>query len=337
MIRRTLAQTRELMASVGGLVGYATDDTRLDAVLNYVQETLLAELNHPLWVERVRFCNYSGCIALPLEYENALRFIIQTEATPIASKWYEFMGYGPGRQDGEYGWVGVPIDRGEWPVVRQPDTEDTGGGQYVRVYSLKDERVSGVAPTVTIRGKDGNGRWVRTYVSGEWIDGEQVSLNGHLEANYATTTTKFSWIESVVKPRTNGGAEVFYVDSDSATHFAARYDYKDTVPMYRIYYCPGVVEDTEFMAVHALCRRRYRPAVDDTDLMLVTNQRALRLGLIAARYELSTDASIQAMAPRFWQQAVAALRAEAEAWYGEQIPKFEAAPHSGFGEPNPVW
>lgn len=332
MIRRTIAQARTLLAPFAGQCGMATDDDRVNPLINYVTETLLNEINGPQMIERVRFCNLSSCIVLPLEYEVALRFNVQANSTPIASQWYEFSAYGPGRQDGNYAYAGIPIDRGETPVIRNADTDDTDGGQLLRAYSFGDERVAGVAPYITVLAKDVNGRLLRNNDSGEWEDGIRLNLNGHSATNYTTSAVKISEVLGVIKPRTIYAVELHWEDSAGATHFAARYQYKDTMPMFRRYFCPGVAEDDEYISIHALCRRRFVAAVDDNDFLPVTSLRALRMGIRAAAEELKEGGD----ANRFWSDAVAALRAESEAWYGDQMGRVEYAPETGFGEECPV-
>lgn len=334
----TLGMAKLEFARIAGLAGMNQSDDRLTEYLNYVRQVYWPELNYPPIVERIRFCNYEGCIALPLDYEVALRFTIKESQTPIASKWYEFMPAGPGRQDGTRGWTGVPIDRGESPVIRQPDTSNDDGGQYVRAYALADERVAGVRPSITILGYDTSGRWVRSYDSttATWSDGEALAIDGDT-SGYRESTTKWSRIVSAQKPRTNKGVELFYRTAGyDDLYFAARYHYNDRVPMFRIYFCPGVAEAGQFISVHALCRRRYRPVVDDNDLMYISNSRAIRLGLSAAKMEESTDPAAKVAAAQLWNQGIASLRADAEAFTGDQFPRWEAAELTGFGETNPV-
>lgn len=330
MIRTTLAEARSAISRVAGKSGMVSTDTRIAELVNLAQQRLIDMGNWPCVVDRIRFCNYEGCVALPLTHETALKMAHDDNNAPIVNQWHEFLSYGPGQQDADE-WSDNFFDRGLAPVIRQPSDQDVG--QQVRIYGTVDERVASVRPTVRIFGVDGNNRRVRSYESGQWVDGELIEVNGDTASpnNYATSVNYFKSITQIAKPVLRGTIELFYLDSDGDTHFAGRYEPKVTNPSFRIYHWPLATTGV-FTKITALCRKRFVPVVDETDLLIISNITALRHAVRAIAYE---DRDEDDKAVVAWALAKQAMQDEATAYYGVRRPAIDLDPDTaGFAFDN---
>jgi hypothetical protein len=321
MIQRTLSDVIDPLRRVASQAGLRADDVRLTEYINIAQERLLSKTHTIVGtIHRLKFYQVGGVIALPSRYERLLKGGVNGHKGQVMDQWYEFMDYGPGFQDTPrpnpvWGRVDAFIDYGESPVIRQ----STERARYVRVYSYVDERVSGNRPVVTVYGYDENGQWVRSERSGVWGDGIDLPLNGDLNPNYAQSTVLFTKVTQVKKPVTNGIVELYYYDGDyDETVFAARYDYWETNPSLRLYFFP-IAQDKNSV-VHALCKVRYRDALNPGDQLIISSLPALRLAMRALAKE---DADQITEADALWTSAKQVLCDEAFQYYGTAKPLFD--------------
>lgn len=275
-MRRTYGEIKSQLARVAGQSGLSVGDTRLLEMVNEAQERLCTLGEWDEMYDRIRFCQYEGLVALPVEYSNITAVVIEGRPHELTDPWFEFVSAGPGPVTSQYE---VAIPRGEAPVYRQ--SRDVP--RYIRVYSSADERTDGVRPTVRICGLDENGHWVRTEVNGVWQDGENVELRGDDVTNYATTTHKFSKVTFVEKARTNGHVVLHYIDDLDVETQAARYNHYDVNPTFQIYHIPTIGDDST-KCLQARVRRRVSPITQDSDLMTISNITALKHAIKAVGF-----------------------------------------------------
>lgn len=319
MIQRTLADVLPTLRRVAGQASMRADDPRLIEILNDIQERLLSEVDNAVGtLHRLKFCQYDRLVALPARYERIVKASIDRENAPVMDKWYEFMDFGPGHLDTGTQ-VNVLVDRGEAPVVRQSISVPA----VVRCYGYKDERVDGVAKKIRVMGFDENGIWVRSETDGVWSDGIELSINGHDSENYADSTVKFSRVTQVIKPVTNGIVELYFYapDEEVPLTFAARYEYWETNPSFRLYFAANVPEGSTAQ-VHVLAKVRHRPLLATTDKLIISSLPALKKAMRAVAQE---DADKISEAEANWSLAASILRKEAKAYYGSPRPAFDVS------------
>ena len=85
-------------------------------------------------------------------------------------------------------------------------------------------------------------------------------------------------------------------------------------------------------AAHTLCRRRFHPLRDTTDICYVDNIAAIKLGLLARMYEDNGDVD---RAKAYWDMCSERLDEDAQAETGAAIPHLNVDPH-GTGGLDPV-
>jgi len=309
------------MAKVAGHTGMRVDDARLLTATNLVQELLIYQGKWPGLEGRFAFCVYDGVITLPRFYVTLIKASDVNCVIPVHNQWFEFLGYGPGQQNSETGWINGIIDRGEMPVARQPAADEL----VVRVRSFEDERdADGTRAQIRVFGYGNDDVWIRTQdaTTDEWYDGVKIDLRGDDSVNWADSLKYFSSITKVLKPATVGRVELTYLAADASETFCATYMHDETHPSFRTYYLPGVDSTSlpDGLRVYAWARRRFIPVTGDDDEMMITNLPALRSGLIALRMQ-ETD-KFRAFTEHF-NAAKAFLTAESEIYNGPINPPMD--------------
>lgn len=245
--------------------------------INEAQERLLAKGKWYNMKERYCFCAYDGCVTLPRNLESILAIHIDKQPVRIQSQWYEFIDSGAGIDDCNCCGINSPIDRGNVSLFR-----DICGDKYIRVYCDVNEDTTS---RILIKGYDTDGNRVMTNYMGSWIDGEYISL----APPYPKVSTKvYSSIETVIKDVTKGYVRLYQYDATTATQSAiAIYAPDEEYPVYRRYKIPSLSYNCETGAtdnpsqVTLLAKKRFIPAVNDTDDLLITNIGALKNMIIA--------------------------------------------------------
>lgn len=319
MTQRTLADVLDPLRKVASQAGLRAGDDRIVGLINDAQERLLSEVDNIVGsIHRLKFCQYDRMIALPAYYQRIIKGSIDRAGAPVMDKWYEFMDYGPGHLDTGYG-VNVLVDRGEAPVIRQSVSVPA----VVRCYGYKDERVDGTPKKIRVMGYDENGIWVRSNTAGVWSDGVELPINGHSSINYAESTVLFSRVTQVVKPVTNGVVELYFYapTQEVPLSFAARYEYWETNPSFRLYFAAGISPDATAQ-VHALCKVRFRPLLALTDKLIVSNLPALKKAMRALAQE---EADKIQDAEANWALAARILKKEANDYYGSTRPAIDVS------------
>lgn len=330
MIRLTLADAQPEVSRVAGATGMNTSDPRVLAYLNLAQQELMNAGDWPSLICRMRFKVNGGKITVPSEFDRILYMNVDGVSIAMQSPWFEFVANGP---DLLYaGWNTPPIDYADgqllgqlWgaidkeQVVTFEDIPTSNGPYYPIVVGTVNELVAGTRPVIVLQGYDQNNQWIRSPgSSGGWIDGVEIAINGDTPPFTATTTQAFSAITAVIKPATNGYVPV-YVSSLAAPtpFFLVTYAPNDINPYYRRY-CIRGLSKTQFNCVLARLRRRYVPALQPNDFLLISNLPALITMTQAIYYREAKD--IQSYIA-YREIAIKLLQDEASAYIGKQRQK----------------
>lgn len=307
--RTTLGDAKDsTISDIASVLNVATTDARFIRYINQAQQRLL-ETGEQFWGSHARylFCLSEDCITWPREIANIEAAAVCDTPIPIRNGWFEFMGNGYGIQgttDGDgcgNSCGGLQLyDRG----VACAFNDIIGTNKKIRVYADVAESATS---KITLQGYDENGNWIRTEVSGSWIDGEQVLIS----TTPQLSTKKFSSLVSVLKPATNGPVRLYEYNTDTAAQRAlAIYAPDEKRPSYRrsaivgLSTCEGACETAR---VTVSARLEFIPARTDNDWLLIGNLGALRLACQAIRKE---GADLWDDAVRYWGLARQALRDE---------------------------
>lgn len=275
MIRRTLGSVRSYLAR-STESGMCPDDDNFATRINEAQERLLNKGKWPGSKVRYSICVYDSCITLPRELESILAINIDSSPVQVRNEWFEFLEAGPGTMPP--GGDGItPIDRGTSVLFR-----DICGTKKIWAVTDRTE-VEGAG--LWIKGYGPDGKRVRTtYVNGssvsEEVDGEWLSLSGNMPAE---TVNTFVEIDSVIKTKTNGFVHLYQVDPDTEESSAiGLFHPLEELPLYRRYEIPN---QQGYHTLTILAKKRFIPAVDDNDDLMITNLGALKMMLRAIEKE----------------------------------------------------
>lgn len=337
MIRLTLADAMPDVSRVAGATGMNTSDPRVLAYLNMAQQELMNAGDWPSLICRMRFKVNGGKITVPSEFDRILYMNVDGVAMTMQSPWYEFVANGP---DMLYaGWNVPPIewvDNGLlgqlWGVIDKEqvatfeDIPSTNGPFFPTVFGTVSELVGGARPLLTLQGYDANNQWIRSVgSSGQWIDGVEIPINGDTYPFSVTSDQSFSEITAAIKPATNGYVSVYVASITAPTPvFLVTYAPKDTTPYYRRYFIRGLSR-TQVNCVLCRLRRRYVPATQPNDFLLISNLPAL-ISMTQAIFYRETKDPQSYIAYR--EIAMSLLKEEATAYIGKQRQK----PLITFGE-----
>lgn len=196
---------------------------------------------------------------------------VNNQLLDLRTLWFEFLGNGAGtRQDTDPNPMSECLFRGSYPVLRDIATA-------TKMRAMCD-LVSDVGKIVTIHGMDENKNWVRTQVSGVWINGEQVAL---AQSPGTETATTFSKITAISAPDDLDGQWWLY-DTTNTTLYG-RYQHWETAPSWKRYLIPFLPNTTTTAEVIGL--RAFIPVKNDGDFLIIGNLAALKLACMAIKAE----------------------------------------------------
>lgn len=278
-MRSTLGDVRPYIAPVWS---WCNDDARVPGKVNEIQARLL-----PMgkWVDayqHYRFCVRSACITLPWQLETIETCAINNYPMPIHSEWYQYIKDGYGLLDGN---TMAVEDKGSGWVAFD---DVVGANKKLRVYSDTPEAAGA---TILLEFWNQNKLPVRTEYpagSGTWINGERVAIS-----QVQTNTVNFCMANGLVavqKPVTNGNVYLYEYDTVLLTQkLLAIYEPDEVRPNYRRYVIPYCNQDASpacsNQTVDVIAKRRFIPARNDNDWLIVGNPGALKMGAMALRKE----------------------------------------------------
>lgn len=336
MIRRTLGQIRKEIARTLGTSGFNMADDRVISRINEATEELMSSEDWPGVVDRYLFTCVNGYITLPYFLDRIMGVAVNNIPYPMSSPWFEFVEYGPGPQHG-CNWLDTVIDRDETPI-QVPFPCGTSVSYSLYTKGSVDERVSGVRPTLLVRGRSTNHRNVRSFYGTSYIDGEQLPINGDSYPYTFYGTAIFEDITEVVKPETNGYVELWATNgTPSQDVLLAAYAPGETNPSYHSYYiptwrecwCPGNDDTQQESCVLVRGRKRFIPVATDDDPLIISNFPALKSMCMAIQKREVSDIAGYA---QYKAAALDILRHEATSYRGKaRAPALTIAPGFGVG------
>lgn len=304
-MRATLESCKYALQQASGRC--LADPVLLD-YLNQAMQRLLPEGDWVGTVARYNFCAVQSCITLPAEVQTMQGYFIPDapDGRPghVRDDWYEMVDNGPGVLSDTSAYsntLDTAVDAGQASTF----FDICGSEKKVKVYCDVAEAAGAY---ITVKGLDDNGNWIRTFVSGSWIDGEQILLDN---ATPQTSVNFFSSIRAVDKPVTNGAVRLYQYNVDTTQNLIAVYEYRETLPCYRRYKIPGLLvkagEEGSPILIKALCKRAYLPILNDTDELIIANIGALKN---AIRCIIMEDDQMPDKAAYYWKTAIDLLTAE---------------------------
>ena len=264
---------------------------------------------------RYRFCASNGCITLPRQIETVEAAAVCNNPITIRNGWFEFVEHGNGLRQEDRGFDNNLIDRGQ--AVSFEDVR--GANKKLKFYcDLPDD----AGAQILVQGYNGDGNWIKTLVTGTYVDGEYVSPSptGTLTANV------FSALTGVQKPITQGVIRVYEYDTVLTTQRPiALYEPDETRPTYRRILIPGLSTlnacrgeatagacDTKSVTV--MIKTAFMPVYVDTDWLQITSMPALKSMCHALKKE---DANLIDDAHKYEANAVRILQNELQNHHGD--------------------
>jgi len=257
--------------------------------IQMLNDTIERVLNHGDFhgtTKIVRLCIDGNCFTTPRQVA-AINAVRTCASIPIHNDWYQFLPF-----------MGECWDRcvtlGFTLQGLVPTFKEECHNGIIRTYL---QNTGDAGKTVLYQGTDSNGKWIRTQVAGEWLDGEQVILADP----YVDTLNTFNSITGVQKELTIDRVLVYKIVNGSPLHIAT-YEYDEVAPSYQRYRITGggiltrngCCDNTTPTArcvrsVEALVKLAYAPVARDTDFLIIGNLGALRLAIMAMKAEQDGD------------------------------------------------
>lgn len=311
----------DIKDDVAEALSVCSDDARVAAYVNESQERLILRGKWVGCYMRYRVCLNNGCITWPREIETIEAFAVCDWPGPVRNEWFEFNENGFGLLTDGSCPGNTLIDRGE--ACSFDDITKGKIDRKIKVYSDVAEAEDGSA-RITLQGYDENGNWIRTFVGGAWIDGEQVTMN----TTGTLSTKNFSSLVSVLKPVTLGNIRLYEYETTGGTNFRslAIYEPDETRPLYRRSLVPGLGSeccvspvDSENgscnkSSVTVLAKLRHIPVAADNDWLMLRSPSAIRLGVMAI---LKEKKDLLPEAETYWGKAIAELQRGLAVYQGD--------------------
>lgn len=308
-MKLTVSAAKNAIAKAAGLC--ATDSR----VIDYINEAVQSLLPKGKWVgtyQRYLICTNESCLVWPRQIETIEAMAICNRPGVVRNDWFEFLENGPGVLTTDSCIDRTAVDRGT--VCAFNDITVGALDRYIRVYADVAEDAAAV---ITLQGYDENGQWIRTQVSGTWIDGERVAIS-----TTPTLSTKFfTRLVRVIKPVTNGHVRLYEYDSVGLANVQALavYEPDETLPEYRKTFIPSLVNaaagsDCENVKVEVAAKLRYLPVSVDNDFIMLGNLRAL-CEMVRALRKYENDLIAEAQA--YEATAVRYLQEELKSYKGD--------------------
>ena len=262
-------------------------DARTTEYINEAQRRLIESGKWKGTYGKFTICVTDGCIAWPRQIETIESVALNQNVGTVRNDWFEFVESGYGLFDNKDNVGYQLIDRGESPTQK----DMSGAGKKIRVYAFV---AADAGKTINIQGYDENNNWVRTQSGGSYIDGETVTLiNGFVD-----TTTVFKSITGVRKDVTQANVQLYELTDASAPTLVdlATYEPDETLPSYRRSLIPslggaaGCEDGTDKkVAVTVIAKLRFINAVNDTDVLMVSDLYAIKNMANAIKLEENRD------------------------------------------------
>ena len=324
----TLAKAKPLVARI---LGKSTSSTEVVDAINEAVERLMIRGDWVGTVVRYRVCVNDAKLTWPRHIHTIKKCNICRSPVPIANGWYEFVEAGPGTlHDDDYPGL-ILQDMGT------ACTFDDIIGYNKTLYVVSSETEDDDAEII-VQGYDDSNQWIRTLVSGTYVDGEPISIS----STGAQSVNTWTNITRIIKPVTNGRVQLFERDTvESVDKPMGIYEPDETHPSYRRSRVPGMDAvgscgdescPTGYTAVNVKAKLRFIPVVNDNDWILIGNLPAIKemvMSIQKAEKHLWDEAEV------YEQRALRELGKELVDFEGEgSIPKYDVQNTALFGAGN---
>lgn len=251
--------------------------------LNQACERIINSGNWKNSYGRVDFQAPTGYITLPRRWESIIGVTRVNYPTGVYPRMIEFMTSGPGYFDDTDIDLKTIIDQSD---VCTQEVQENAGLIRLTISNAEDAGL-----ICRIYGYDEDGE--------ELFDSDGLAGKSLTLANPTVTGTDEIFITQIVKPRTKGTVTISSVTSGTPTQLSV-YEPSETNPIYRRYKTGTMVAREDGKPwLRCICKRRFVPAVAETDLIWPDNIGALKHALIAVRLE-DQGAYEEAQADQRW-------------------------------------
>lgn len=275
-------------------------DSRTVEYINEAQRRLLESGKWKGTYGKFTICATNGCITWPRQIETIETVAVNDTVGTVRNQWFEFLESGYGLLDNKDN-VGVQIlDRGESPV----HTDLTGNGSFSTTGNnlmIFSPVASDAGKKITIKGYDYNGNWIRLTTS--TTDASATSHDGDiitLAHGYALSSKIFKTITSIQKDITEQPVTVYERTNTAGDPLVireiAKLEADETISSYRRSLIPSLAGgkkcdgDTDGKtSVTVIAKLRFIDAVDDSDILLVSDLYAIKNMAIAIKLEENRD------------------------------------------------
>lgn len=289
-MKLTLAKAIPTIARV---LGKSQSSDEVVERINEAVQRIMVRGNWVGTVVRYRIAVNDEKLTWPRQIENILKVNVSGSPIPLANRWYEFAGAGPGATTADNKPGLILEDMGT--ACSFDDIEGTGKTIYVT-----SEEVEDTDSEILIQGYDQNNNWIRTLVGGSYVNGEYVAIG----PGGAYTTNQVINLVGVIKPRTNGRVYLYEHDLISGVNKPlAMYEHDEEIPEYRRSRIPCLDEvDSSgtfvgipdgYAMVEVLAKLKYIEASEDTDILLIGNLPAIKdmvMSIVKAENNLAQEA-----------------------------------------------
>ena len=275
--------------------GVCADSDQFRNYLNKATRMLMTRGDFWGTVEKIQICTYNSCLVWPDFVGTVLAVNMTGQSSTLANLWYQFMPLSVSDFCcGGFGFNGnsctgnlIVRDDGVSPVY---NPIRCGQNVYIRAYP---STLADVGKKTVIYGVDSNGQDILTQRGdGTWQPGIELTL----AVPYVSTSFMGREITRIHKEVTSGPVRYYQYDltNNLLLDLVILKPY-ETDPMYRrsrLYKgCTGgcTTSCNGLRSVIALVKLEFVPVLFDGDLVLISNQDALRDMILSIRFADSGD------------------------------------------------
>lgn len=299
-----------------------------DRVAPTINEAIARLIDSGKWVgliKKISLCHRAGLMTLPRDVETVLEASVCDVPITVRNQWFEFLPGGPFRMSQCNPWPAL-AERGD----NYCTAFDITGVKKIRVYndlSVDDGKF------ILLQGTNGDGNRVQTQNSGEWVDGEILTLN-----NATPPVTDVSWtkLECIQKTLTTGFLRIYQVNPDTMENVGLLVELhpNDTIPSFRRYFYGGFCRslcdednnEQRYQPFTFLVKTRFNSLVQDSDIVPITASGALKNMCMAIWQERNNQLNL---AQAYESRSIAILQNELKQSQGSQVSMKVSIP--GFG------
>ena len=297
-------------ATVARALGWCIDDSRLVDFINEAQQRLLNRPTRSVGCDTVYCFNAtSSCLTLPRQIRTVERWSLDHTPGAVRPEWFDFAFNGWGRWDEAHpSDHAVLKDTGRACCFNDPTK---GAEHFIRVTT---DLTEATGTYLWLYGWDESGNYIRSFVDGEWVDGERIDLS----AAPVVTTHKFTSLTQAWKDETKGMVRLYEWDGAAVVQALAYYEPSETDPIYRRVLIPGLTAAaaSETQVVTVFARLQHIPVSVDNDTLIIGNLPALKLMCMAIKAE---EEGRQQDAAALEGKAIHELEGELAAYMGDGV------------------